>query len=260
MQPRQPVAIASADGPWHHSVMPTLQHGSLSLHYEEFGEGFPLLLFAPGGMRSAIPYWDRAPFNPIVELSSSFRIIAMDQRNAGESRAPVTATDGWQSYSEDHVRLLDHLGIERCVTLGGCIGGAFCLALAQAAEGRIAAAVLQQPIGSSPDNREVFFDLFDSWAKDVAPTLPDVTPEAWLRFRDNMYGGDFVFSVSRDFVRRCSTPLLVLMGNDVYHPTATSREIADIAPSATLIEQWKDPDIVPTTVSRVRDFLTAHAH
>jgi pimeloyl-ACP methyl ester carboxylesterase len=239
--------------------MPTLQQGALSLHYEEFGEGFPLLLFAPGGMRSAIPYWDRAPFNPILVLSSSFRIIAMDQRNAGESRAPVTASDGWRSYAEDHVRLLDHLGIERCAMLGGCIGGAFCLALIQAAEQRVAAAVLQQPIGSSAENRDVFFELFDSWAKDVAPTLPDVTPDSWQRFRDNMYGGEFVFSVSRDFVRRCPVPLLVLMGNDVYHPSATSRDIVDLAPNATLVERWKDADLVSTTVSRVRDFLVAHA-
>jgi pimeloyl-ACP methyl ester carboxylesterase len=73
-----------------------------------------------------------------------------------------------------------------------------------------------------------------------------------------MYGGDFVFSVSRDAVRRCTAPLLVLQGSDLYHPTAISREIAELAPHAEYVERWKDPEIVPQTVSRVREFLKKH--
>jgi hypothetical protein len=72
-----------------------------------------------------------------------------------------------------------------------------------------------------------------------------------------MYGGDFVFSVTRDFVRSVQAPLLVLMGNDIYHPSATSREIAEIAPNARLIERWKDPELVADTVSSVLEFLRA---
>jgi hypothetical protein len=52
-------------------------------------------------------------------------------------------------------------------------------------------------------------------------------------------------------------PLLVLMGNDIYHPTATSREIAEVAPNARLIERWKDPELVADTVQSVRAFLLA---
>jgi hypothetical protein len=35
-------------------------------------------------------------------------------------------------------------------------------------------------------------------------------------------GGDFVFSVGRDFVRACPIPLLVLAGNDEFHPRAVA--------------------------------------
>ena len=49
-----------------------------------------MLLFAPGGMRSAIPFWETQPWNPIEALSPHFRVIAMDQRNAGQSTAPVS--------------------------------------------------------------------------------------------------------------------------------------------------------------------------
>jgi hypothetical protein len=49
--------------------------------------------------------------------------------------------------------------------------------------------------------------------------------------------------------------MLVLMGDDLYHPQTTSREVAALAPNAELIERWKDADVLPDTVSRVRAFL-----
>jgi pimeloyl-ACP methyl ester carboxylesterase len=238
--------------------MPQFERANISIYFEEHGSGFPLLLFAPGGMRSAPSFWERAPFNPIKELSSQFRVIAFDQRNAGRSRAPVTAADGWQSYTADHVALLDHLGIERCHLLGMCIGGAFGLSMVAAAPQRVAAAVLLQPIGHSPTNRDVFYELFDAWAKEQAPQHPEATPADFASFRERMYGGEFVFSVDRAAVRVAKTPLLVLLGNDVYHPSGISREVAQLAPSARLIERWKDADVMPDTVNSVREFLLSN--
>jgi hypothetical protein len=72
-----------------------------------------------------------------------------------------------------------------------------------------------------------------------------------------MFDGDFVFNVDRDFVRGCETPMLVLMGTDVFHPEVISREIADLAPNATLIENWMDPE-KDNTVQNVIDFLTVN--
>jgi pimeloyl-ACP methyl ester carboxylesterase len=238
--------------------MPSFETDRARIHYEESGSGFPLLLFAPGGMRSSIEFWQRAPFNPIRELSGNFRVIAMDQRNAGSSRAPVRADDGWHTYTADHVALLDHLRVERCHVLGGCIGGAYCLGLMQAAPGRVAAGVLQQPIGLSPENRPAFYTMFDSWAQELQAQRSDVDAAALAALRENMYGGDFTFNVTRDFVRGCSTPMLVLMGNDLYHPSETSREIVALAPHAQLVERWKEPEVVAATVERVRAFLLEH--
>jgi hypothetical protein len=73
-----------------------------------------------------------------------------------------------------------------------------------------------------------------------------------------MYGTDFVFGVTRDFVRSCTTPLLILAGDDLYHPAPISREIASLAPKSELVEHWKTPDTVTAAVARVRDFLKAH--
>ena len=73
-----------------------------------------------------------------------------------------------------------------------------------------------------------------------------------------MYGGDFLFNVSREFVSRCTTPLLVLLGNDLYHPEETSREIAVLAPNAMLIEHWKEPEHHAAAKAAVERFLAEH--
>lgn len=237
--------------------MPSCERDDVSIHYLERGSGFPVLLFAPGGMRSSAGHWKNAPWNPVSELSDRFRVIAMDQRNAGRSRAPVRDGDGWHSYTADHVALLDHLEIDRCHLIGGCIGGPYCLGVMQAAPERVACAVLQQPIGAN-DNRQAFYAMFDSWAEEIAPQHPEASEATWRAFRSRMYDGDFVFNVDRDFVEACRIPMLVLMGDDLYHPQRTSREIAELAPNAELVERWKDEEVVPQTVARVRAFLDAH--
>jgi pimeloyl-ACP methyl ester carboxylesterase len=129
--------------------MPTIRLGRADIYYEEYGSGFPLLLFAPGGMRSSIGFWARSSWNPIETLADRFRVIAMDQRNAGRSSAPITAADGWHTYAADHIALMDHLDIDRAHVLGGCIGGPYCFGVMQAAPERVTAAVLQQTIDTT---------------------------------------------------------------------------------------------------------------
>ena len=238
--------------------MASFKRNGLTIAFDEAGEGFPILLFAPGGMLSAASFWQQSPWNPIDELSSEFRVIAMDQRNAGRSRAPITASDGWHVYTADHLALLDHLGIERCHTIGGCIGGPYCMGLIEAAPHRVASAVLQQSIGLSAENRPAFYEMFDSWAKGLKEGGREIDDAALAGFRERMYGGDFLFNVTRDFVRGCQTPLLVLKGDDLYHPVEISREIVELAPNAELVEEWKEGASRTAAVERVRAFLRAN--
>jgi pimeloyl-ACP methyl ester carboxylesterase len=238
--------------------MSTFKRDDVSIYYEAFGTGYPILLFAPGGMRSSIEFWPKSPFDPTKEFAANFRVIAMDQRNAGKSSGPISADDGWDTYTGDHLALLDHLGIGKCHLMGGCIGGSYSLGLIKAAPNRVSAAVLQNPIGLSPDNREMFFAMFDGWAQALKAERPKLNDAALRQFRDRMYGGDFVFNVSREFVRSCRTPMLILCGNDDYHPKETSKEIAALAPNAELVEHWKASDVIDATVKRVREFLISH--
>jgi pimeloyl-ACP methyl ester carboxylesterase len=238
--------------------MPSFEHAGVSLYYEEFGSGHPLLLFAPGGMRSSIEFWHRSPFDPTVELATDFRVIAMDQRNAGRSRGPVSASDGWHTYTADHLALLDHLGIERSHIMGGCIGGSYCFSMIKTAPARVTAAVIQNPIGLK-DNRDAFREMFDGWAKELKAQGPDLSDSALASFRENMYGGEFVFTASRDFVAACATPMILLNGSDMYHPADISAEIARLNPRIEVVADWKTPETAPQAVKRVRAFLKRHS-
>jgi len=107
-------------------------------------------------------------------------------------------------------------------------------------------------------NRQAFFEMFDSWANELRPTRPEVSGATWESFKKSMYGGEFLFNVSREFVSRCQTPLLVLLGNDLHHPQSSSREVAALAPNATLIEFWKEPEHQPAAKKAVEEFLAKH--
>ena len=237
--------------------MPIFANDDTTLYYEEHGTGFPILLIAPGGMRSAVSFWEQVTWNAIDQLAPHYRVIAMDQRNAGKSVAPIRATDSWHVYTEDQLALMDHLGINQFHTAGMCIGGPYCMGLIQAAPRRVTAAILFQTIGLD-NNRQAFFDMFDGWADALKPERPEVAPDAWESFKNSMYSGDFLFNVSREFVSKCETPLLVLMGDDMYHPSQSSREVAQLAPNATFIEHWKETEHQTAAKQAVEDFLAQH--
>jgi pimeloyl-ACP methyl ester carboxylesterase len=236
--------------------VPTLETGSVTLHYETWGAGPPVLLLAPGGLRaSRIETWANAPWNPIEALSDRHHVVAMDQRNTGTSFAPITAADGWGSYAADQVAVMDHLGIERFSVLGMCIGGAFIMRLISEVPERITAAVALQPIGQV-DNRSEFRAIFDEWRTGIAGDHPEATDADWEGVWSNLFGGDdLLWSVPDALLPTIDTPLLVLQGDDVYHPKEASQQLAASVPTATLIERWKDPADQPAARAAVDDFL-----
>ncbi len=236
--------------------MPYFVNDDVRIYYEESGSGFPVLLIAPGGMKSAISFWANTPWDPVAHLSDEFRVIAMDQRNAGRSLAPVAAGDSWHVYTADQLGLMDHLGIDRFHVVGMCIGGAYAMSLIRAAPACIASAVMFQPIGLE-NNRDAFYAMFDGWAEELRRERDDIAAADLAAFRETMYGGDFVFSVGRDFVEGVHTPLLVLLGNDLYHPSSISRAVVDSAQNAELVERWKEPENQPAAKARVLEFLRA---
>jgi len=236
------------------------ERGKARIHYEEQGTGFPLLLIAPGGMNSTIEAWGRmAPFNPLTELSTDFRVVAMDQRNCGESTGPLQVSDPWGMFGADQLGLMDHLGIDRFFMLGCCIGCSYILAMSQRAPDRVVAGVLEQPIGLVPENEGRMLNGCLTWGKALAEKGGEIDERNAESFAKAMWKGDFVFSVTRDYVRSCPLPMLVMPGNDLAHPRPTGLEVADLAPKAELLDEWKgSPEVVERTIARTRAFLQAY--
>jgi pimeloyl-ACP methyl ester carboxylesterase len=239
--------------------MPLFQKETTSIYYEIRGKGYPLLLLPPGGIRAGIDFWQRTAFNAVEVFAEDFRVIALDERNSGRSSGPLPGGDPWDAYLTDHLGLLNHLGIEKCLVLGCCMGVSQVLRLLHAAPGRVAAAVLEQPTGVDDANRQTWSGLWQQWAQDLLAHRTDITRENFEDFQRRMWGGGFALSVSQEIVAACKTPLLVLPGIDLLHPHAVADEIARLAPNAERLEPWKEPgELLPKTIARIRQFLRKH--
>ncbi len=241
------------------------EKGSVRIHFEQTGSGFPLLLIAGGGLNSKISGLPRMPFNPIEEFKGEYRCIASDLRNAdaGQSTGPLEVDRPWDAYTDDHLGLMDHLGIDKFMVLGFCIGGPFIWNLLKRAPDRIAAAVLAQPSGWLPESPTLFYDgNMNRWGPALAARRPDITMEMVDQFLTRMYrtDPDFVFTVTRDFVRNCQTPVLILLDDIPPHPYAVAMEAAMLAPKAEVsIFPWKEPkERIPLAVRHIRSFLRAN--
>jgi pimeloyl-ACP methyl ester carboxylesterase len=209
--------------------------------------------------------WATAPFNAMEEFKNDFRCITMDQRNAnpGQSTGPVQVNDPWGAFADDQLGLMDHLGIRDFAVLGCCIGGPFVLKLMERAPDRVVAGVLCQPVGHRPENPDVMYKSgHEVWGPALCEKRPDVTMEVVDAYIHNLYRtpGDFVYSVSRDFVRSCQNPILIMPDDVPAHPYAVCVEVLELAPNAEVtIYPWKDPkDLIPRAVAQVLGFLKAH--
>jgi pimeloyl-ACP methyl ester carboxylesterase len=245
--------------------MPFYENGDVRIHYEEAGRGFPLLVTPGGGLNSRISNWQTAVINAMETFTDDFRCITMDQRNAngGESTGPVPVDDPWDAFATDQLGLMDHLGIREFFFMGYCIGGPFVLKMMQKAPDRVVAGVLCQPVGHRPEDPDVIYRHgLDGWVQDFLAHRPDVTMETIEAYLNNLYRvqPDFVYSVPRDFVRTCQTPMLVLPDDVSAHPYQTSMDVVALAPNAEVsIYPWKESaETKAQVVEHVRGFLKKH--
>jgi pimeloyl-ACP methyl ester carboxylesterase len=86
-----------------------------------------LAVIPGGGLNSTIAglATKTHPFNPFDEFKDEYRVISAGLRNAkgGESSGPLEIDRPWDAYTDDHIGLMDHLGIRDFMVLGFCIGG-----------------------------------------------------------------------------------------------------------------------------------------
>lgn len=246
--------------------MPFYERGEVRIHYEEAGSGFPLLIIPGGGLNSTISFFSgTAPFNAFEEFKDEYRCITLDLRNAngGESSGPLEIDRPWDAHADDQLGLMDHLGISEFLVMGFCIGGPLIWNLLRRSPERIRAAVLAQPSGFRPEMPDLFYNTnIKGWGPTLCARRPEITMAMVDAFLSKMYRAnpDFVFTVTRDFVRACQTPVLVLPDDIPAHPYAAAMEVVSLAPKSEVsLFPWKEPkERIPPVVRQVRSFLRAH--
>ncbi len=246
--------------------MPFYQRGSTRIYYEEVGSGFPLLIIPGGGLNSTVSSLRTAsPFNPMETYKNDFRCISADLRNAngGQSSGPLEIDRPWDAYSDDQLGLMDHLGIQKFGVLGFCIAGPMMHNLIRLAPERVVAAAMMQPSGSRPEIPDLFYqNNIKGWGPPLCENRPEITMDMVHDFLTSMYTdrADFVFTVSRDFVRSIQTPLLIAPDDVPAHPYKVAMEVASLAPNAEVtIYPWKDSQShIDEVVEHARRFLKAH--
>ena len=243
------------------------EKGSVRIYYEEAGSGFPLMLLPGGGLNSTIAGLKSGnPFPAIEEFKGEYRCITADLRNApsGQSTGPVEVDRPWESYADDQLGLMDHLGIDKFMVMGFCIGGPFIWSLLKRAPNRIAGAVVAQPVGWRPEMRDPKYPgaFWKGWPAQINAKRPEIPLQTAEQFTIRMFetNPDFVFTVTRDFVRSCQNPVLILPDDVPPHPLAPAMECAMLAPNAELsMFPWKQPkERIPLAVRQIHSFLKAH--
>ena len=248
--------------------MPFYEKGNVRIRYEEAGKGFPLLVIPGGGLNSTIEWVSKgAPFDAIAEFRNEYRVVCCDLRYApsGQSSGPLDVERPWDSITDDQLAIMDHVGAKRFMVLGYCIGGPMIWNLIRRAPDRVVAAVLSQPSGWRKEQPNLSYESnMKGWGPDLVKKRPDLNMGMIDKFLTNMYRGprqDFVYTVSRDFVRSVKTPLLVMPDDSPPHPFSIAMESVLLAPNSEVsIFPWKEPkDRIPIAVRQVRSFLRAHA-
>jgi pimeloyl-ACP methyl ester carboxylesterase len=241
------------------------EKGPVRIHYVEVGAGYPLLLIPGGGLNSAISFFTgNSPFDPLEEFKAEYRCIAADLRNAntGQSSGPLEIDRPWDSHTDDQLALMDHLGIDKFMVMGFCIGGPFIWNLLKRAPDRVVAGVLAQPVGFRPEMPTLLYDgSMQGWGPDLVKRRSDITMDMIEKYLTKLYrSSDFVLTVTRDFVRNCQTPVLIMPDDIPPHPYAVAMESAMLAPKAEVsMFPWKEPkERIPLAVRQIHSFLRAH--
>lgn len=241
------------------------------IFYETKGKGIPVFLLAPGGMRSSLAKFMTHPYNPWNALpESQFLLIGMDQRFANRSTGIPASGDGWHTFMEDQLALLDHLGIDKCHMLGSCIGPSYIFQLLKYHPSRFGRCVMLQPIGLTEHttepghvwqglNKNATWQWVGDWAKEMVETGTCTDMALMKSLHDRMFGEprDFVFSITRQEAVQIQHELLVFMGRDIFHPAEAARIISRICPKAELVEKWRDegPERMKEASVKIEKFL-----
>lgn len=170
----------------------------ITIEYEEYGQGEPLLLVM--GLSGQLVAWPMDLVQRFVDLG--FRVIRFDNRDIGLSThlpakppslarlmgAVLTRRLATSSYllsdmADDSVGLLDHLGIERAHVVGVSMGGMIAQSIAIQHPGRVSSLTSIMSNTGDRKNGKVHRYLLSKLPKTVARTREQAVDRSVTMFR-----------------------------------------------------------------------------
>lgn len=231
--------------------MPFVTIAGRALHYEERGQGTPLLLLH-GFPFSSESFWPQLDSPP-----AGVRLLVPDHRGFGQS-APGDGVSTMEALADDALALLDALSIPHAIVGGVSMGGYVAIALARRDPGRVRALVLIDTQASADDEagrarreavaREVEEKGLAPLAEAMLPKLlaPTASDEVKARVDRMMRAqspaataaasrGMATRTDGRDILSRIGGPCLVVVGEqDVVTPPEKAKAMAALMPQARL--------------------------
>lgn len=203
------LAIAAMPLPAFAQESRTVALPEVDLHYEVFGEGFPILLLAGGPGAS-----NKLMLRLVPELQDSWQLVLLDQRATGLSQLQAidTSTINLDDYIEDVEAVRLDLGVESLLLLGHSWGGMLAMAVAAKYPERVAGMIL---VGSGPMDLETFYTAHRNVRY---PPEVEETIEYWAapeRFSKNPLQ-------ARYEIRRAN------LSTRVFEPTAVGEVLSDL--------------------------------
>jgi aminoacrylate hydrolase len=234
--------------------MPKADLGDLQIYYEAHGEGPPVLLVP--GLGGIGAYWQPN----IPAFSAKHRVIIHDHRGTGQSsRSSIKYSV--DQMTDDLVRLMDHLKIDRAHLVGHSTGGAIGQTLAATRPERLASLVIY----SSWTKADPFFKrIFEARrtllttagaAAYVRSTAAFLYPDWWINTNaalleerekitiPNFPAAEIVasridaivaFDRTADLARIKAPTLVICAKDDFLTPPYFSEELARLIPGAEL--------------------------
>ena len=262
--------------------MPLTTSQGPAIWWDSAGTGDPVLLL--NGLSSASRAW----FRVVPHLTSTHRVITMDNRGVGRSAAPrgrYTVT----AMARDAIRVLDAAEVDRAHVVGISMGSAIAQELALLAPERVASLVLA---ASNPGTRhgkypsaKVMLLVGTGWLRDYSRFYDSLRPYTYhpstdpARIQEDIdvaraehptrrgLRGQTLGVIGWDRygdLGRITAPTLVLHGaEDLLDPPANAEILAARIPNAKLsilpqASHQLFTDQEEAAVLEVRDFLSRH--
>ena len=263
------------------------QSGALTIHYLQWGstEAMPLVLLHH--VSSQAHTWDYFARS----MSSHYRVLALDMRGHGDSQWAGEGHYTTEDYASDVAALVQHLGLQSVIILGGSLGGRVGLVYAAEHPDDVAALIMEDvgPVRPSEISQRFAqrvaagdpeFDTIEEWADHLRGENRRTPVDFFLHSarhatkrlangklglkRDPAIQGDFVPLELWHYVEKVRAPFLLMLGSQSAIVSSEHRDrMVEMIPRGRAVTIQDAGHIIvhdkPDEFDRaVREFLASH--